>query len=275
MPAVLLQRRLLVAASLAAYVFVVFIAFAVFEVPGLGIGHFFYVPIALLALATGPYWGAFAGAVASGLYLVGAEINPNFEPEETLLSAATGIRFVVYTGIGALIGWSARNNRELTRRLREHAERDFLTGLLNARAFEEALARRLDREAPFALLLADADRLKRFNDEHGHAAGNEYLRTLAATLREETPLEDEVARIGGDEFGLLASVEGAEQAVAACRRLQLALSSRGVSASFGYALHPSDGADALSLFHAADKRLYDGKLASEPGGSRAHLRSVS
>src|SRR5205085_10359879 len=158
-----------------------------------------------------------------------------------------------------LVGSSAAHNRELMRRLREHAERDFLTDLLNTRAFEAALSERLAQGETFALLLADVDDLKGVNDTEGHAAGNDYLRRLAGVLREETAPEDIVARIGGDEFAVLTSVD--IDAETACRRLQDALVRRGISASFGYAASPAEGTDRLSLFHTADKRLYAGKLA--------------
>ena len=261
-------RRVLVCASLATYVVVVFVAIARVEVPGLGLGHLLYLPVAMLAIATGPLWGSAAGAIATGVYLVGAVINPEFDPTQELLSVAGAIRFVSFVGIGWLVGSSAARNRELLRKLREHAERDFLTDLLNTRAFEEALGDRLSGTEPFALLLADVDDLKLVNDTDGHAAGNDHLRRLAAVMREETAPEDTVARIGGDEFAVLTAATDAE---AACLRLQDALGRRGISASFGYAFSPTEGADRLALFHIADKRLYEGKLS----GTGRRLRSVS
>jgi diguanylate cyclase (GGDEF)-like protein len=276
MPAVLHRRRFFVVASLVGYVALVFSAFAAFEVPGLGIGHFFYVPVVLLALATGPRWGAIAGVCAAGLYALGIVLNPHLAPSETWLSAQMGIRLAMFTGMGALIGWFASNNRELLGRLREHAEQDFLTGLLNARAFEAALARKLAEPRPSALVLVDVDSLKSVNDNEGHAAGNEYLRRVGETLRAESPENAPVARIGGDEFALLANVPDSDAAVEECRRLQHELQACGLSASFGWAAFPDEGGDALTLFHEADKRLYEGKLAGlKRRGGRPHLRSVS
>jgi diguanylate cyclase (GGDEF)-like protein len=262
------RRRTLVCMSLATYVAIVFIAIARVEVPGLGLGHLLYLPVALLAIATGPLWGSAAGAIATGVYLAGAVINPEFDVTQEALSAGGAIRFVSFVGIGWLVGSSAARNRELMRKLREHAERDFLTGLLNTRAFEEALSERLASPEPFALLLADVDDLKAVNDSEGHAAGNEHLRRLAAILREESAPADAVARIGGDEFALLTSTVDAE---AACLRLQDALLHAGISVSFGYAASPDEGTDRLALFHIADKRLYEGKLS----GTGRRLRSVS
>jgi diguanylate cyclase (GGDEF)-like protein len=262
------RRRLLVGISLAAYVGLVFVGLARVEVPGLGIGHLLYLPIALLALATGPLWGAFAGAVSAALYVLGASINVHFAPDEQLLSAGSVIRFTTYAGIGWLVGSAAASNRELMQRLKEHAERDFLTDLLNTRAFEAQLAARLERGRPFALVLADADDLKLVNDTEGHAAGNEHLRRLAAALREQTAPEDVVARIGGDEFAVLTEIDGRGEAEALSGRLQAILAERGVSASFGYAAHPEEGHDPMALFHAADKRLYASKLGGLTRGKQ-------
>jgi diguanylate cyclase (GGDEF)-like protein len=261
----------LVAASFGAYFLFVLFAMTRLEVPGLGFGHLLYLPVALLALATGPLLGTAAGALATGVYMLGAVINPQFHARQELLSAAGGIRFVSFVGIGLVVGSAAARNRELLQKLKEHAERDYLTGLLNTRAFEDALSGRLDRGEAFVLVLADVDGLKVVNDSDGHAAGNDYLRRLAEVLREETAPSDAVARIGGDEFAVLAEAVDRTHAEAFCLRLQDTLVRRGLSASFGYALSPSEGTDRLALFHTADKRLYEGKLA----GTARRLRSVS
>jgi diguanylate cyclase (GGDEF)-like protein len=265
------QRQFLVATSFALYVALVFFGLARLEVPGLGVGHLLYLPIAMLALATGPLWGAVAGAVATGVYLLGAVINPHFHAPQELLSAAGAIRFATFSGIGYVVGSAAKRNRELMQRLKDNADRDFLTDLLNTRAFETALTERIDAGVPFTLVLLDVDDLKLVNDTEGHAAGNEHLRRLAAVLREETDPEDTVARIGGDEFAVMTSVADPARGSALSERLQAALAGREISASAGYATHPDEGGDRIALFHVADKRLYKGKTAV----TRDRLRSVS
>ena len=67
MPAGTFQRRLLIATAIVLYA-VVFVTFIVFEVPGLGLGHFFYIPVALLALACGTRVGLLGGVIAAALY---------------------------------------------------------------------------------------------------------------------------------------------------------------------------------------------------------------
>jgi diguanylate cyclase len=86
------------------------------------------------------------------------------------------------------------------------SSRDALTGLANRRHFESVLARELDRVAragePALLLMLDIDHFKRVNDQHGHGAGDEVLRTVARTLAQCVRPMDSVARIGGEEFAI-------------------------------------------------------------------------
>jgi diguanylate cyclase (GGDEF)-like protein len=186
-------------------------------------------------------------------------LNPAV-PSAQLLTAGTLLRLIMYSAIGALVGAFARSNHSLVERLHVAAERDFLTNLLNARAFEAALEARLEARSPFALILGDMDGLKRINDEHGHAAGNEALRELAEGLVHLARIEDEVARVGGDEFAVLAAVTGEADGRALVRRLEEGMSALDLKASFGVAVYPEDGTTALSLFRSADARLYDRKL---------------
>ncbi len=251
----------------------VFFAFLLWEKPGLGIGHFFYLAIALAAFANGPVGGALAGSLATGLYALGVVLNPTMPPTD-VLTTSTAIRFVTFTAMGALIGWFARSRHVLVERLRAAAERDFLTNLLNARAFESALARRLDAGCSFVLILGDMDGLKQVNDREGHACGNDALRELADALVAQARREDDVARVGGDEFALLAAVTGTQDARGLLRRLETELAAQELKVSFGCAVYPDDGQTALELFHAADARLYDRKLVRQRLAGPAELSLV-
>ena len=252
------HRRLVIGGSVASYG-VVFGAFLLWERPGLGIGHFYYLATALLALAAGPWLGAVGGVIATALFSLGTLLNP-YIPSAELFTAPTLIRLVTFAAIGALVGAFSRSNRVLVERLQVAAERDFVTNLLNARAFEAALERRLASRRPFALALGDMDGLKRINDERGHAAGNAALRELADALVESARRGDVVARVGGDEFALLASVADEDDARGRVRRIEEELAAQQVRMSFGSAVYPADGASALTLFRIAEARLYDRKL---------------
>jgi diguanylate cyclase (GGDEF)-like protein len=251
------HRRLLFGISIAAYG-IVFSAFALFEVPGLGLGHFFYIPVALLALAGGTTAGLLGGSLAAGLYALAIVITPRL-PTRDVLTLATVIRFVTYSSCGMLVGWFANEHRRHAAQLRDLAERDFLTGILNTRVFDEALARRCAAGAPFLLLLGDMDNLKTVNDTHGHAAGNAELRRLANALARALRPGDELARVGGDEFAILTGGEIGD-AAQLCARLHKRLGAQDLHMTFGWAALPEDGIGPLELFRKADDRLYAAKL---------------
>jgi diguanylate cyclase (GGDEF)-like protein len=266
-PAVSHYRAILIAAAAALYP-VIFVALAVAEEPGLGLGHFYYFPIAMAALATGPRWGAAAGVAATAAYALGTLINPHFGPA-TVLTASSGIRLVTYTSMGALVGWFAQDHRDLVARLRLAAERDFLTGLLNTRAFDAAVGARIEQGRSFGLLIADLDNMKEINDGKGHAVGNEVLRRASEILAQRLRDEDQAARIGGDEFGVVTSLAETDTVRALRDRLAAALAEEGISMSFGWAVHPRDGGSPLVLLRAADERLYAQKLIRRrPAGTR-------
>ena len=257
MPAASLQRRLLTVIAIGSYV-VVFMIFVAFEVPGLGLGHFFYIPVALLALAGGTRLGLLGGVVATALYTLAIVITPRL-PTGDVLTAATVIRLVTYSSCGLLVGWFANEHRRHLGQLRELAERDFLTGILNTRMFDDALARRCSGGRPFLLLLADMDNLKLVNDTHGHTAGNAELRRLANALAEAVGPDDELARVGGDEFAILTEA-GVSEAGRVSAELRAQLAAQDMHVTFGWAAAPEDAVSPLDLFRKADDRLYAAKL---------------
>jgi len=232
----------------------IFIAFAFYEEPGLGLGHFFYVSIILAALATGPAIGAAAAMVATGLFAAGVLINPSIPPSE-VLTTSTGIRFVTYMTVGIVTGYFAKRNRTLMADLQLLAERDALTGLPNTRAFERAIGERLAREQPFALIVGDVDSpTLRIAAEKLHT--DDVLREVASRLLHSLPPGDEVARVGDDEFAVLTHAASAADAGKIAAHLQRVLAGDGFGVTFGWAAYPQDGSNALSLYRAADERLY-------------------
>ena len=112
---------------------------------------------------------------------------------------------------------------------------------------------------PFALFLVDMDGLKEVNDRLGHAAGSDALRDLAEALAGAVRTDDTVARIGGDEFAVLATVSGDPGASILGGRLKDALLARSLSASVGWATYPHDAERPDALFAAADAGLYAAK----------------
>jgi diguanylate cyclase (GGDEF)-like protein len=152
-----------------------------------------------------------------------------------------------------------------TRRL---AETDPLTSLLNRRAFlEQAIGRAADQQ----LLVVDVDHFKQVNEAVGHDGGDEVLRVIARTLRRATPPGTLIARMGGEEFVILADARAALDAdalLAAVRSAPMPYALE-VTASIGSCTGPlGDEADWQQLYHEADGALFAAKHA---GRDRAHL----
>jgi diguanylate cyclase (GGDEF)-like protein len=158
-------------------------------------------------------------------------------------------------------------------RQREFAHRDPLTGVGNRRHFdvmmEEELERRMrpfgrrDRdESPLALLVLDLDDFKGINDRHGHQVGDAVLQSVAMQTRSVLRSTDTLARIGGDEFAIIAPGahgEGAARMAESVREAVAAGSpdddSPAPSTSVGWAVFPDDGQDFETLMRSADDRM--------------------
>lgn len=168
--------------------------------------------------------------------------------------------------------------REANERLARLSTQDALTGLANRRRFDLELLRELGRarreRRPIALVIADVDYFKAFNDAYGHPAGDECLRKIAAALRTacRRPV-DVAARYGGEEFALIlpdTTEDAARHCAAEARRAVAALgiAHRGsevadiVTVSFGVAgCVPDDRIVADTLVDQADRALYAAKRA--------------
>jgi diguanylate cyclase (GGDEF)-like protein len=151
------------------------------------------------------------------------------------------------------------------------AKHDALTGLSNrvglAAAVDEGLKGALNG-GELAVLFLDLDNFKAVNDTFGHAAGDRVLKSVAQRLRQSLRGTDAAARIGGDEFVVLAKGLTSEQATELGQRLTNAISApydlggeirATIGVSVGVALVPEHGADAEALLAVADKALYEAK----------------
>lgn len=250
------MTRLFLGTAAAIYA-VVFVAFLLLEHPGLGIGHFYYLAIALVALALGPAWGAAAGVLATVLYTAGVLMSHALSSSE-ILTVSTPIRLVNYLAVGALLGWFAAHYREANAELQVLAQRDLVTGLPNTRAFELAIDRRLEARAPFALLVGDLDSVGLDDDR------DQALRVLADVLAGLLGPETDLARVGAEELAVLTPCDTLEQAAQLAVRLERTLCETGALVTFGWSAFPREGENALTLYRAADERLYARRILREP-----------
>jgi diguanylate cyclase (GGDEF)-like protein len=157
-------------------------------------------------------------------------------------------------------------------RVQNLAATDGLTGLFNRRYFDSAFARELARcdrsSSSLALLLADIDHFKSFNDTYGHAMGDLVLRKVAGILSGALRKADVLARFGGEEFVILLPNVTAQGALESAERLRESVAfaqihpggpRKRVTVSIGAALFPTDASDSESLLKAADEALYEAK----------------
>jgi diguanylate cyclase (GGDEF)-like protein len=159
--------------------------------------------------------------------------------------------------------------RQKIDRLRADADLDHLTGLANRRRFRVALVREVERwrryGVPCALLMLDIDHLKEINDRFGHPAGDMVIRHIAQILAQVSRETDTAARLGGEEFALLAAGVDTEKAATAAERLREVISRRrvegvgNVTVSIGVAGCPASATSERALYAASDQALYVAK----------------
>jgi diguanylate cyclase (GGDEF)-like protein len=185
---------------------------------------------------------------------------------------------IMFSGLGAIIG----ANEDLLHRM---SLTDSLTGLPNRRHFDKRVREELARvdryHYPLTLMLLDLDGLKKLNDKLGHEMGDNALRAVARTLQRTSRATDLAARIGGDEFAVLATNIQLTEALALAERIRSTVQTEASWLSFelppltlsaGIAdtrcikeLHPD------RLYSAADRALY---TAKQEGKDRVCLAPV-
>jgi diguanylate cyclase (GGDEF)-like protein/PAS domain S-box-containing protein len=171
--------------------------------------------------------------------------------------------------------------RQLAHQVSWQAAHDPLTGLINRRAFETAVAEALrnakEDDHRHALLYMDLDRFKIVNDSCGHGAGDMLLQTLSRLLQDHMRESDVLARLGGDELGVLLSycplpgaLRRADEIRQAVRDFRFLWGDRAfeLGISIGLVEIDADSKSMSELMIAADQACY---LAKEQGRNRVHV----
>jgi diguanylate cyclase (GGDEF)-like protein len=158
-------------------------------------------------------------------------------------------------------------------RQRDFANRDPLTQIANRRFFDDTMRRELERRArpfgrrslddsPLTLLILDLDDFKGVNDRHGHQVGDAVLQEAAARALSVLRSTDTLARIGGDEFAIVAPGAHGDNAAALAEAVRRAVAAGdpgsdlpAPTAAVGWAVFPDDGQDFETLMRSADDRM--------------------
>jgi diguanylate cyclase (GGDEF)-like protein/putative nucleotidyltransferase with HDIG domain len=173
-------------------------------------------------------------------------------------------------GTGLFVAFVRDRLSNMFHRLRDAAHHDALTDLLNRRGFQGVFDTELERarraDQPLSLIVGDIDRFKRVNDAHGHAAGDEVLSRVADAIRGAKRGFDSAARVGGEEFAVLAPDCDAHGAYVLAERIRAAVheavsDAKGgpLTISFGISTFPLHGQSADGLLSTADQALYAAK----------------
>jgi diguanylate cyclase (GGDEF)-like protein len=166
-------------------------------------------------------------------------------------------------------------NLQLRAQLHDLSIRDPLTGLHNRRYLDEALERELLRatrhQHPVGVIMLDIDHFKQFNDTYGHDAGDALLRALGTFLLNNVRGEDVACRYGGEEFTLILPTASLEDTHARAEELRASINHLQamhidqwighITISLGAACFPQHGTTGDALIRAADRALYQAKMA--------------
>ena len=181
----------------------------------------------------------------------------------------------IHLGPGVILRFNLYDELEagVQLQLYESAVRDPLTRAFNRKYFQERLraevAYAMRHQTPLSLITFDIDFFKKVNDSFGHPGGDQVLRAVSAAILGVVRTEDVFARVGGEEFAILARMIDPSHAMPFAERLRLGVAGMQipwndgvipVTASFGVAtLAELPTADGDQLVALADKRLYDAK----------------
>jgi diguanylate cyclase (GGDEF)-like protein/PAS domain S-box-containing protein len=164
--------------------------------------------------------------------------------------------------------------KEQERQIELLATTDGLTGLMNIREFKKRLeaehARSLRYKKNYCIIFSDIDHFKKYNDTHGHPAGDTLLKEYAQVIKSCLRTTDIPARYGGEEFVILLPETNIEDGAKIAERLRATIEKHPfplrehqplgcISASIGVAEFPQDGADPAAILKAADDCVYQSK----------------
>jgi diguanylate cyclase (GGDEF)-like protein len=210
---------------------------------------------------------------ATGSLLLEHSLRSGSRVERRVVTAVE--RFASYAAL-------ALRNAVLLEQVQRMAATDGLTAIANRRTFESTLEREIARASrhaePVSLVMVDIDHFKALNDSHGHQAGDDVLRNVAAALACECREFDLAARYGGEEFAIILPGCTAEESLVIAERFRRVVSAAPavvpITASAGVATYPDHAKDAAELVRVADEALYESKRAGRDRVTAARPRMM-
>ncbi len=230
--------------------------------PGVSVAILYLFPIGLAAWSGGMGLGALMALFASAAWLNadqsgGGVFGHGLVPYWNAL---------VRLGLFLIVAYLLTRLRTLLKEEAERGRTDSLTGLLNRRAFAQALDREIERarryRRPFTAAYIDLDDFKRINDVYGHAVGDAVLKLAGDAIRQHVRATDLAGRLGGDEFAAVFIETEAEPGLRAATDLARALEGglfglrEPVTFSVGAVTFNEPPADAEAALGAADAVMY-------------------
>jgi len=247
-----------------------------FKAFGISLG---YLYITLIALAG--FWFEIKGGLAAALIafiVFVAEVNLfNAWADRDIVAKTILLRFMIYFLSGVVIGYLAKSEKKIQKKLEFLAGHDELTGALNLKFTLMLLKKEFERskryKENFTIAIVDIDNFKNINDTRGHLVGNEALKAFSDIIKNSLRGTDMIGRYGGDEFLLMLPESTCEQGASILIRIKTVLSTIKITSPFlldkshvsltfsaGLAAYSSDNTPSVnSLIDNADKALYQAK----------------
>jgi diguanylate cyclase (GGDEF)-like protein len=236
---------------------------------GDGIAIFYVVPVALVAWFVNRRAGAFVALLSIATWLATDLLSGVVDANPLTPYLNSAIRCALFLlVIGAVAAIKGALDRE-----KELARSDPLTGVANPRLFTELATAEIKRARRYRQSLSvayiDIDNFKDINDQLGHSTGDELLRVVATTMRNNLRAVDIVARLGGDEFALVLPEAGASAAPLVLQKLRLELLAAmernrwPVTFSVGLITFPTPPFSVQEMINRADTLMYEVKRAEK------------
>jgi diguanylate cyclase (GGDEF)-like protein len=181
---------------------------------------FYVIPVSYTTWYIGRRYGIIMSLFSAMIWLWADVASGHFYSQPIIPIWNAMIRFAFFIIIALLLS-ALKKTLEHEKEL---ARTDYLTGAVNSRLFYELVEMEIERlqrnEHPFTLVYFDLDNFKSVNDQFGHLAGDQVLRTVVSYARDHLRKIDVIARLGGDEFALLLPETAHESALIVIEKLQ-------------------------------------------------------